>query len=312
MSLPIFIPYYDCLEDLTMERETLPSPRYEHGGDDYVFVELAQEMSFEANFKAMSITKCLREENLEGVTEICPANASYLIHVDPDVRDPAALINHLKELDNQIDVTDYSWKARVIDIPVLYDDPWTHETMMASRDRHQDPDSTDLEYAARINGFDSVEEFIDAHSGAPHMVTMIGFVPGLPWCFQMVPRDEQIEVPKYVQPRTKTPGRAVGYGGAFTAIYPVRGAGGYQLFGRTPVEVFDGDQSLPDFQDSIVFPNPGDILNFRQINREEYDQIRKEVEDGTFKYRYETTEFEPSTFYDDPDTYNQNILELTA
>src|SRR6056297_243272 len=283
-----------------MERTTLPEPRYEHGADDYVFVELAQEMSLEANFKAMSITKQLRQQDLDGVTEICPANASYLVHVDPDVLDPSALVDQLRELDEEIDTTEYTWDARVIDVPILYDDPWTHETLMQFRDRHQDPDSTDLEYAARINDFDSVEEFVDAHTGAPHMVTMIGFVPGLPWCFQMVSRDRQIEVPKYVQPRTATPSRAVGFGGAFTAIYPVKGAGGYQLFGRTPVEVFDGDQSLPDFQDSIVFPNPGDILNFRAIDREEYDAIREDVDDDTFEYTYETTEFEPSEFYADP------------
>ena len=36
-------------------------------------------------------------------------------------------------------------------------------------------------------------------------MTMIGFVPGLPWCYQLVPPEEQIEVPKYVRPRTYTP-----------------------------------------------------------------------------------------------------------
>lgn len=295
-----------------MERTELPEPRYEHGADDYVFVELDEAMSFDANFKAMAITQKLREEDLDGVVEICPANASYLVQVDPDVFNPGDLIDHLEELDAEIDIENYSWETRVIDFPVLYRDPWTHETLMEFRERHQDPDSTDLEYSARINGFDSVEAFIDAHSGAPHMVTMVGFVPGLPWCFQMVPRDRQIEVPKYVQPRTQTPSRAVGFGGAFTAIYPVQGAGGYQLFGRTPVEVFDGDQTLPDFQDSIVFPNPGDIMNFRRIDRDEYDQIREAVEADTYEYTYDTTEFEPERFFADPNGYNQELLELIA
>ena len=34
----------------------LPPARYECGGDEFVFVELDQAMSLEANFKAMSIT----------------------------------------------------------------------------------------------------------------------------------------------------------------------------------------------------------------------------------------------------------------
>ena len=47
---------------------------------------------------------------------------------------------------------------------MLYNDPWTHETLMRFRERHQDPSSTDLEYAARINGYADVDDFIAAHS----------------------------------------------------------------------------------------------------------------------------------------------------
>jgi len=236
-----------------------------------------------------------------------PSNASYLLHLDPAQIHPDDLIDRLRDIEADIDLSEYTWEAHVIDVPVLYDDPWTHETLMKFRDRHQDPDSTDLEYSARINGFDSAEEFIEAHAGAPHMVTMIGFVPGLPWAFQMVPRDQQIEVPKYVQPRTETPSRAVGFGGAFTATYPVQGAGGYQLFGRTPVEVLDVDQGLSAFEDSMVLPNPGDILNFRRIDRNEYDRIREEVEADEYEYNIGRIDFRPEEFFEHPDSYTDEI-----
>ena len=42
----------------------LPPARYEFGGDEFVFVELDQEMSLEANLKAMAITGALREQDL--------------------------------------------------------------------------------------------------------------------------------------------------------------------------------------------------------------------------------------------------------
>ncbi len=293
-----------------IERRDVSSPRYEYGGDDYVFVELSEEMSFDANFEAQAITQEIRRRDIPGVVEIAPANASYLLHFDPGELHPDDLIEKLRAIAADIDLSEYQWEARVIEIPVLYDDPWTHETMMQFRDRHQDPDSTDLEYSARINGFETVEEFVDAHAGAPHMVTMVGFVPGLPWTFQMVPQDRQIEVPKYVQPRTATPGRAVGYGGAFTAIYPVQGAGGYQLFGRTPVEVLDVDQRLADFADSMVLPTPGDIISFRQIDREEYDEIREEVEADEYEYNIGHVDFRPEEFFERPDAYNEEILEV--
>lgn len=300
------------MSESAIERQELPSPRYEHGGDDYVFVEMDEAMSFDANFKAQAITQEVRRRDLPGIIEVAPANASYLVQFDPGELDPSDLVGELRTLEAEIDIADYQWEATVYDIPVLYQDPWTHETVMDFRERHQDPEVTDLEYSARINGFDSVESFIEHHAGAPHMVTMVGFVPGLPFCFQMRPRDEQIEVPKYEQPRTSTPSRAVGFGGAFTAIYPVHGAGGYQLYGRTPVEVLDVDQELHDFEDSMVLPDPGDLLNFRRIDREEYDAIREEIEDGTYRYTKGTIDFEPEEFFADPRQYNERILEVIA
>ncbi|MFC4360456.1 allophanate hydrolase subunit 1 [Halobium salinum] len=288
----------------------LPEPRYEHGGDDHIFVELDQEMSFDANFRAMAVTQQLRERDLPGVTEICPANASYLLRFEPEEIGPNELVDEVKAVAADTDISSYEWETRIVDFPVLYQDEWTHETLMRFRENHQDPDATDLEYSAELNGFDSVDDFIDAHTGSPHMVTMVGFVPGLPFCFQMVPREEQIEVPKYVQPRTDTPSRAVGYGGAFTAVYPVQGAGGYQLYGRTPVEVLDVDQELADFEESMVFPNPGDILNFRRIDREEYDSVREAVEDGSFEFDTATVEFSPEEFFADPHGYNEELKEV--
>ncbi len=290
----------------------LPSPRYTHGGDDYVFVEIAEAMSFQANVRVQAITKEVNRRELPGIIEVAPANASYLIQFDPSEIEPDQLISELKTIDEEIDVDAYTWDARVIDVPILYDDPWTREVLMEFRDRHQDPSGTDLEYAAELNGFDSVSAFVDAHSGAPHMVTMIGFVPGLPWSYQMVPQDRQIEAPKYRQPRTDTPSRAIGFGGAFTTIYPARGAGGYQLFGRTPIEVLDTEQTMPGFEESIVLPDPGDVLNFRQIDRAEYDAIREEVEAGEYEYTMSEIEFVPEQFFDDPEGYNDQIRRAVS
>jgi urea carboxylase len=141
-------------------------------------------------------------------------------------------------------------------------------------------------------------------------VTMIGFVPGLPWCYQLVPPEEQVEVPKYVRPRTYTPERAFGFGGGFAVVYSVEGAGGYQLYGLAPAPVLDVKQELKDFQDSIVFPKPGDIFNYRGIDREEFDEIRDRVEDGTFEYRKKDFVFHPDRALDDPHAYNEEILAV--
>ncbi len=287
----------------------LPEARYTYGGDEFVFVELAEAMSLKVNFRAMAITNRLREENVEGVMDICPSNASYMVRIDPDVLHPDGLISRLKDIDEEVgDVKGYELRTRVVDVPVMMEDPWTHEALMRFRDRHQDPEATDLEYSARINGYDSKDDFIAALLGSPWLITMIGFVPGLPWCYQLVPPEEQVEVPKYVRPRTFTPERAFGFGGGFAVVYSVQGAGGYQLYGLAPAPVLDVKQRLKDFEDSIVFPKPGDVWKYRGVDQEEFDEIRARVEDGSFEYRKKDFTFHADRALEDPHAYNKEIL----
>ena len=106
------------------------------------------------------------------------------------------MLAELKKLEGAAEAAEKRMTTRIIEIPVFYNDPWTHETLMRFRERHQDPNGTDLEYAARINGFDTVEEFIEAHHSNPWFVSMVGFVSGLPFLYQLVERERQLQVPK--------------------------------------------------------------------------------------------------------------------
>ena len=281
---------------------------YEYGGDEFIFVQLSEEMSLESNFTGMAITRKVMERQIDGILDICPSNASYMIRFNPDIVDPAALMDELKEIERTTDPFDVTISSRLVDVPVLFEDPWTHEALMRFRDRHQDPEATDLQYSARINGYDNTEDFIAAITSAPFLVSKIGFVPGLPWCFQMVQREKQIEVPKYVRPRTFTPERAFGFGGAFSVIYPVQGAGGYQLYGIAPAPIYQKEQTLPDFKDSMVFPQQGDIFRYRSINRDEYDDIRKQVENGTFTYQKKDFTFTPKEVLADLESFSENVM----
>lgn len=283
--------------------------RYSFGGDDHVFVEVDEAMSLEAFFKSLSITNAVREAQIDGVTEICPANASFQIKFDPDRIAPNDMMGELKSLESAADSAEAKLSTRVVEIPVLYQDPWTHETLMRFRERHQTPDKTDIEYAAEINGFDSVQGFIDAHSGAPWFVSMVGFVAGLPFLYQMVDRPRQLEVPKYLRPRTDTPRLTVGYGGCFSCIYSVRGAGGYQMFGITPMPIYDPAQEISYLRDFMVFFKPGDIVKWKPIGREEYDQAVADVEANRFAPRMADVTFDLDAFNADIDGYNRAIVE---
>ncbi len=281
--------------------------RYTFGGDEHLFVECSEEMSLEAFFKSLSMAKGVRESGIRGVTEICPANASFQVKFDPDLIHPDDILREVKAIEGAAEKAEPVLKTRIVEIPVFYNDPWTHETLMRFRERHQDPSGTDLDYAARINGYGSVEDFVAAHSGSPWFVSMVGFVAGLPFMYQMVERKRQIQVPKYLRPRTDTPRLTVGHGGCFGCIYSVRGAGGYQMFGITPMPIFDPAQTTSYLRDFMVFFRPGDIVKFKPIDRDAYDQAVEDVDRGRFAPPIREVRFDLRDFQKDIDGTNAKL-----
>ena len=281
--------------------------RYEFGGDEHIFVEVDEEMSLEAFFKVLSLTKAVRESGLPSISEICPANASLQVRFDPEVIAPDDLVREMRALETSAEHSEPLLKTRIIEVPVFYNDPWTHETLMRFRERHQTPDKTDLEYAASINHYSGVSDFVAAHAGAPWFVSMVGFVAGLPWLYQMVERSKQIEVPKYLRPRTDTPRLTVGHGGCFGCIYSVRGAGGYQLFGITPMPIYDPNQQIKYLRDFMCLFNPGDIVKWRPIERAEYDAIVADVDAGRYAPKIAAVDFSLDAFHADIDGTNAKL-----
>ena len=281
--------------------------RYSFGGDEHLFVECDESMSLEAFFRTLSMTNAVRESRIAGVTEICPANASFQIKFDPDVIKPNDIFREVQAIESAADKSEPVLKTRIIEIPVFYKDPWTHETLMRFRERHQDPKATDLEYAARINGLSGVDAFVAAHSGSPWFVSMVGFVAGLPFMYQMVDRARQLQVPKYLRPRTDTPKLTIGHGGCFSCIYSVRGAGGYQMFGVTPMPIFDPEQKTGYLRDFMVFFRPGDIVKFKPIGRDQYDSDLEAVTAGAFAPTIRDVTFDLREFQKDMDACNAKL-----
>ena len=92
--------------------------RYSFGGDDHIFVEVDEEMSLDAFFKSLSMTNAVRESRIKGVTEICPANASYQIRFDPDLIAPNDMLAELKRLESAAAKSDHTLATRILEVPV--------------------------------------------------------------------------------------------------------------------------------------------------------------------------------------------------
>ncbi|GAA1821412.1 5-oxoprolinase subunit B family protein [Nesterenkonia flava] len=289
--------------------------RCTYGGDEFLFVEIDEAMSLAANVRAMTIARGLQEQRPEGLLEICPANASLLLRVDPDVLDPRQLETLVRELEEQArQAVGTPLPTRIVEVPVWYQDPYTDAVVKRFREGyHQDPSGTDLDYAAAVNGLSGPEEFIRRHHEQPWLVTMVGFVAGLPFMFQLVDQEKQLQVPKYLSPRpSSTPQLTVGHGGCFGCIYSVEGAGGYQMFGLAAGPIFDPSQQAADLKESMIFFRPGDIVKFRPVDEEEYRLLQQQVEAGTFTYRTAAAEFDPDAALTNGEAYNRVLLEALS
>jgi inhibitor of KinA len=140
-------------------------------------------------------------------------------------------------------------KQRFVEIPVCYGGEY----------------GPDLEAVAEYHHL-STSEVVEIHSKEEYLVYMIGFAPGFPYLGGM---SEEIATPRRHSPRLSIPEGSVGIAGMQTGVYPISTPGGWQLIGRTPLELFCPNENPPTLLQS------GDIVKFVPISLEEY-QANKE------------------------------------
>lgn len=260
-----------------------PEPRFLPGGDRFMLIEFGNEMNLELNFMAQGLASAIALARPAGIVETAPCFASLLVHYDPD---RIAFKDLKRELSSMIAALgpsdDIVLDSRLFYLPTLYRDPWTRDCV-ADYCAKITPKEPDPEFVARINGLENAEQLVRVHSGTEYWVAALGFWPGLPFMMALDPR-AVITAPKYNPPRTWTPEGTIGMGGASTAIYPVATPGGYQIFARTPVPIWDTAKRFPVFEDSIVLFRAGDRVKFVPVTLEEYETAEAQVAAGTYVY----------------------------
>ena len=247
-------------------------------GDLYLTVEFGDELNLTQNFRVIGLDLALQGSPISGVTETIPTNRSLGVVYDPLTISLERLTAELREREVGLDRL-VELPSRLVTIPVWYNDPWSHECALA----HGAPNN--LDFLAEINGI-SVEEVIERHSGAEHWVSAVGFQPATYQAIFLDP-SKAITAPKYERPRRWTPERILCIAGQITSFYAVESPGGYQLLGRTPLDLYDPDQRNPVFKDGPVLPRVSDRHRYVPIDEQAYHEIRAEVEAGVYEYRIE-------------------------
>ncbi|MFM7357681.1 MAG: 5-oxoprolinase subunit PxpB [Sediminibacterium sp.] len=195
----------------------------------------------------------LSKASLQYVTDIIPAYHTLTI-----VFDPAALhrpipgdMNGNMVLDEVLchlgadDTTEQKEKRR-IRLPVCY-----HPSL-----------APDLKALAAELQMDT-EELISLHCSPTYRVFMLGFLPGFAY---MGPVDARIAAPRLARPRQKVPAGSVGIAGSQTGIYPIDSPGGWQLIGKTPLQLFTPNLLPP------CLLHPGDEVIMYPISLDAFHQ----------------------------------------
>lgn len=115
----------------------------------------------------------------------------------------------------------------------------------------------DLELVAKSAKL-TVAEVIKLHSGASYQVAAVGFTPGFPYLAGL---PEKLATPRRATPRLRVPAGSVGIGGSQTGIYPRETPGGWQVIGRTALELFDPKRGAG----AALFA-AGDTVKFKAVD----------------------------------------------
>ena len=258
-------------------------PKFLPGGDRYMLIEFGNEMNLELNFMGQGLGTAITESATKGVIETAPCFASMLVHYDPDEISFGDLKKEMVSLIGSLGPSeDIELDSRLFYFPTVYLDPWTKECVEDYCNKITQK-KWDPEFVAELNGLEDVQQFVRVHSGTEYWVASLGFWPGLPFMMPLDPRC-MLTAPKYNPPRTWTPQGTVGMGGASTAIYPVATPGGYQIFGRIPVPIWDTEQRFPQFENSIVLFQPGDRVKFVPCSVEEFEHVEAQVAEGIYVF----------------------------
>ena len=121
----------------------------------------------------------------------------------------------------------------------------------------------DIKNVSEILKIDT-KEFIEKHKKSSYIVDMIGFLPGFLYLGGL---DNFLSLPRKKVPRKIIPKGSIGIAEKQTGIYNIESPGGWNIIGRTPLELFDKNSEPP------IKIRQGDSIAFYEVDINEFNRI---------------------------------------
>lgn len=230
--------------------------------ENALVIKFGEQITPDVHQRVRQVATYFTEHHVEGIIEVVPAYTTVTVYYDPvqfakntnrksdiEVLPFEGICTVLKNILSSLESANTPQGNEVV-IPVCYGGEF----------------GPDLEEVARRNQL-TPEEVVDIHTNGHYLVYMIGFAPGFAYLGGM---SEKIATPRKNSPRLHIPAGSVGIAGMQTGVYPIESPGGWQLIGRTPLQLFRPHHPQPSLLQT------GDRVRFQAITREEYKQLQEE------------------------------------
>ncbi|MDQ6758923.1 MAG: 5-oxoprolinase subunit PxpB [Acidobacteriota bacterium] len=214
--------------------------QFRYASDQSLLISFGNHISTDVHRQVRKLLRSLQHAPLPAVWNLHPSYSSLLLRFDPCRVEYAELEHLVRDRIAQLDDIELP-PARTVEIPVRYGG----ET------------GPDLDALAAIHGI-SASEVVGLHSEAVYTVYFLGFVPGFAYLGGL---PDSLSTPRRASPRKKVEAGSVGIGGSQTGVYPFATPGGWQIIGRTPLELFNAER------DSMSLLEIGDIVRFRPMGQ---------------------------------------------
>jgi len=202
-------------------------------GDSACLLEFESRIDADVNARAVSAAASVRAHAIRGVRDVVATFRSVAVFFDPLNTDVQAIRQVLAEAGDAVPLAD---PGERVNVPVVYGGEA----------------GPDLDAVAQWAGL-SPAEVVARHAGRAYRVFMMGFLPGFAYLGTV---DSTIAAPRRQSPRVRLPAGSVGIAGRQTGVYPSSSPGGWQIVGRSPLQMFDltrGPVSLLAPRDIVRF-----------------------------------------------------------
>lgn len=210
-------------------------------------IDFGNLISVELNTKVIELAKFIEQNRFKGFIETVPAYSSLtiffdLLTVNKNYNDFPTALSFIK---------DYLEKCLNSLLKTTFNVNVIKQIAVDYREKF----APDLQFVAD-NANLSKNEVIKIHTSQLYRVFMIGFLPAFAYMGMV---DERIATPRRETPRTKIEKGSVGIAGQQTGIYPLESPGGWQIIGKTELELFQPKNK------EISYLKTGDLVEFYNI-----------------------------------------------